>query len=217
MHRARILIAGTATLGLLVAAPTMASAGGSKPAPEPVVKSSALAAPFNLSVKGHSVLVADGGMNLVGKLKKDGTIKTIAADQPGASGVATSGRRLAFTTTVTDPATFLNTASGLNIWGPHGKRVYADTLAYDTKKNPDKINTYGVVGYPSGADRECIDGVFSGLSGGAATYTGLVDSHAYSVAAHRNGWIVADAGANALFRVDRRVTSTPCRFSHRSR
>jgi hypothetical protein len=182
----------------------MASAGGSKPAPEPVVKSSALAAPFNLSVTGGRVLVADGALNLVGKLKKDGTIKTIAADQPGTSGVATSGKRLAFTTTVSDPETFENTAAGLNIWGPHGKRVFADSFAYETKKNPDKVNTYGVVGYPEGADKACIDGVFGGLTGGAATYTGQVDSHAYSVTAFRRGWVLADAGANALFRIDNR-------------
>ena len=45
---------------------------------------------------------------------------------------------------MTNEATFENTASGLNIWGPRGKRVHADTLAYEKANNPDKINHYGV-------------------------------------------------------------------------
>lgn len=196
MRRTRTLVAGLATTGLLIATPTVASAGGSHAAPTPQVKSSALAAPFNLSVTGGQVLVADGGLNLVGKLKKDGTIATIAADQPGASGVATSGKRLAFTTTVTNFETFENTASGLNIWGPRGKRVFADTLAFEKKKNPDQINHYGVRN-PS----QCVIDAFTAAEF-PYDYNGAVDSHAYSVTAYRGGWIVADAGANALFRVD---------------
>ena len=35
---------------------------------------------FNLDVRRNSVLVADGGLNLVGKLKKDGTTATIAVN-----------------------------------------------------------------------------------------------------------------------------------------
>jgi hypothetical protein len=200
MHRTRTLVAGLVGAGLLIATPTVATAGGSTP-PKPHVKSTALAAPFNLSVRGD-VLVADGALNLVGKLKHDGSIKTIAAHQPGASGVAVSGSRLAFTTTVSNPETFENSASGLNIWAARGKRIYADTHAYEARKNPDQVNTYGVVGYPAGADKKCIDGVFGGLTGGEATYKGQVDSHAYSVAAYGKGWVVADAGANALFRVN---------------
>jgi len=190
---------GLAVTGLLLTTPTVASAHGRKPAPPPEVKSTALAAPFNLSVKGNHVLVADGGMNLVGKLKRDGTIRTIAADQPGTSGIATAGARLAFTTTVTDEATFENTASGLNIWAARGKRVYADTLAYETAKNPDKIFNYGV-NNPS----TCVSDALGAATGGPVSYRGMVDSHAYSVAAYRGDWVVADAGANTLWRIDDR-------------
>ncbi len=78
--------------------------------------------------------------------RRDGTIKTIAADAPGTSGCRyLEGRAPSRLHLDRDErGTFENTASGLNIWGPRGKRVHADTLAYETKNNPDKINFYGV-------------------------------------------------------------------------
>ncbi|GAA3633686.1 ScyD/ScyE family protein [Microlunatus ginsengisoli] len=192
-----IATAAAAATGLLLIAPTVASAHP-KPAPTPVVKSNQLAAPFNLALNHGNVYVADGGLNLVGKLKRDGSIKTIAADQPGASGVATSkdGRYLAFTSTVTNEDTFENTASGLNIWGPKGKRVHVDTLAYETAKNPDKINHYGI-NNPS----QCVIDAFT-AAGFPYDYTGQIDSHAYSVTSFGSKWIVADAGANTLWKID---------------
>ena len=197
MPHSRSVFAGAAAVGLLLATPAVAAAAGSSsaPAPTPEVKSTALAAPFNLDVTGHKVLVADGGLNLVGSLKSDGSIKTIAADQPGAAGVARTHSRLAFTTTVGDQSGI--SASGLNIWGPKGKRIYADTLAFERKKNPDKVNTYGIKN-PSA----CVVQAFQDAGFGDPTAApGAVDSHAYSVLAHKGSWIVADAGANVLFRV----------------
>lgn len=197
MPYSRSAVAGAAAVGLLLATPIAASAGGSSaPAPTPEVKSSALAAPFNLDVSGRKVLVADGGLNLVGSLKSDGSIKTIAGDAPGASGVARTHSRLAFTITVGGPPAGI-TKSGLNIWGPKGKRHFADTLAYERKKNPDKVNTYGIKN-PS----ECVVEAFENAGFGDPTAApGAVDSHAYSVAAYKGDWIVADAGANVLFKV----------------
>ncbi len=192
MRTSKVLAAvGAVTTGLLLVTPTLASAHP-RPNPTPVVKSTALAAPFNLALNHGQVYVADGGLNLVGKLKADGSIKTIADKQPGASGVATSkdGRYLAFTSTETNEETFENTASALNIWGPRGKRVHADTLAYETAHNPDKINFYGVKN-PS----KCVIDALTAAQFPVAE-TGHVDSHAYSVTPFRGKWIVADAGAN---------------------
>lgn len=202
MRTSRLLVTtALLTTGALLVSVPAASAGGARAggppgkAPTPVVKSDQLAAPFNLELARGKVLVADGGLNLVGALRRDGTIATIAADQPGASGIATSGNRLAFTTTVTDPATFENSESGLNIWSHHGKK-YVDTLAFETKYNPDKINRYGVK-HPS----QCVSDALSGV-GFPVSENGHIDSHAYSVAAFHGGWIVADAGANVLWRID---------------
>lgn len=187
-----------ASLLLVPATPSSAKKIGT---PTPVVKSSALAAPFNLAFTRSGVLVADGGQNLVGKLRSDGTITPLATDQPGASGIAV-GRNgtLAFTTTVTNEATFENTASGLNLWGAKGKRTYVDTLAYEKAHNPDSVYSYGVTN-PS----QCVIDAFTAAQF-PVSYTGQIDSHAYSVASSGDGWVVADAGANALLKVGRKGT-----------
>lgn len=187
---------GCLSASLLLVIPGVAAAKGKPaPPPQPKVKSSAVVMPFNLDVNRRSVLVADGALNLVGRLKSDGTLATVAADQPGASGVARTRKRLAFTTTVQVPNSFEITDSGLNIWGPKGKRVYADTHAFETKYNPDKKYHYGVKN-PS----TCVSDALKAMDF-PVSYKGHVDSHAYSVASYKGGWVVADAGANALFSV----------------
>ena len=197
------LIASAAAVatGLLLVTPTLASAHPKPPpTPTPAVKSTAVVAPFNLALSHGKVYVADGFTNQVGKLQGDGSIKTIAADQPGASGVALSrdGRYLAFTSTVSNPDTFENTASGLNIWGPRGTRVHADTLAYEKANNPDKINSYGIAN-PTKCQVDALTAV-----GFPVSYTGALDSHAYSVASFGDKWVVADAGSNTLWKIDNR-------------
>ena len=213
MKRMCYAISALAAVGMFIATPTLADADGKvsplpsptiapTPTPTPIrVVSTAVAAPFNLEVSRSGVLVADGALNLVGKVAKDGSITPLAEDQPGASGVALSknGRTMAFTTTKTEPETFTNTESGLHIWGPRG-RTYVDTLAYEGATNPDQKIHYGVTN-PS----QCVTDALT-EAGIPVSYTGGVDSHAYSVAAHGGGWIVADAGSNVLWRIDRRGT-----------
>jgi hypothetical protein len=196
MRISRLTTVGAALAAAALLVPPTASAHGGRP-PTPVVRSDQLAAPFNLAVSGHSVYVADGGLNLVGKLTRSGDISPIATDQPGASGIArsTDRRRLAFTTTVSNPDTFENTASGLHVWGPRGSRVFADTLAYEQANNPDAVNHYGIDN-PS----QCVIDAFT-AAGFPYDYTGAIDSHAYSVASWGRSWVVADAGANALLKV----------------
>ena len=192
-------LAALGAVALVLATPTAVASAHGRPAPtpNPVVQSDQLAAPFNLDLSFGKVYFADGGLNLVGFLGRGGTPVPIASDQPGASGVARSmdGRFLAFTTTVTNEETFENSASGLNIWGPLGSRVYADTHAFEVANNPDQVNHYGVAN-PS----QCVTDALT-AAGFPVSYTGQVDSHAYSVASVRNGWVVADAGANALWRI----------------
>ncbi|HEY5784509.1 MAG TPA: ScyD/ScyE family protein [Microlunatus sp.] len=195
MRTSRILgAASLAAASLLLVPPTLSSAQP-RPAPTPTVELSGLAAPFNLALKGGNTYFADGGLNLVGRVKSGGTYTTLAANQPGASGIAfaKNGKTMAFTTTVTNPDTFVNTASGLHIWGPRGKQIYANTLAYETRKNPDKINRYG----PRSTD-PCVTGALG------PAYTGQVDSHSYSVTAWAGGWVVADAGSNTLWRISKK-------------
>lgn len=194
--RTSIAIAALATASTLFGA---APAGAQSPKPDPrtTVLTTAVAAPFNLDVRGGRVLVADGGLGQVVRVAKDATVTPVVASAPGTSGVATSrhGRYLAYTTTVGGPPAGPITASGLTITGPKGYSVMADTLAYETAHNPDAGIHYGVTN-PSTCVRDALTGV-----GLPVDYTGAIDSHAYSVAAYGKGWVVADAGANALLRV----------------
>lgn len=189
----RALVAGFAATGLVLATPIMASAGGKGNHPDPEIRSDQVVAPFNLALPGSDVYVADGFTNIVGTLQGDGSLAPIAVDQPGTSGVDRSadGSVLAFTTTVTDEATFTNIESGLHLWGPGGEKIYADTLAYETEHNPDSENHYGVANASP-----CVMEVVG------PEYPGQIDSHAYSVAAYGSGWVVADAGSNTLWSVD---------------
>ena len=177
-----------ATAGLIL---TSAATADAKPR-DPVVKSTAVVAPFNLEAFRGKLYVADGFANTIGVLKGDGSVKTVIPDAVGAAGIAHSkdGRSFAYTYTEGGPEAI--TASGLTIVGPRGTRVVADTLAYETAKNPDRKLTYG----PKSTDA-CVVGALG------PAYKGLVDSHAYSVVSYRGAWIVADAGANALFKVDK--------------
>lgn len=89
------------------------------------------------------------------------------------------------------------TASGLTITGPDGFKVTADTLAHENANNPDGKVFYGVRN-PS----QCVTDELNRIQLPVA-YTGHIDSHAYSVAAYGKGFVVADAGANALLWVSR--------------
>jgi len=190
-------LAALGAVALVFATPAAVASAHGKPVhtPNPVVQSDQLAAPFNLDLSFGKVYFADGGLNLVGSLGKGGTPVTIAANEPGTSGIARTASYLAFTTTVTDEATFENSASGLNIWGPLGSRVYADTHAYEVANNPDHVNHYGVTN-PS----TCVTDALT-AAGLPVSYTGQVDSHAYSVASYGRDWVVADAGANTLWKI----------------
>ena len=194
---------GAACSALLLATPLSASATPKVPTPKLV--SSALQAPFNIAFKGHGTYVADGGLNKVVRVRRDGTLKDIVSDAPGTSGLAFSkhGRYLAYTTTKSAPPPAEGepppiTDSRLNIKGPHGSHVEADTLAYEKANNPDQHVHYGVR-HPSPCVKEELEKVHL-----PASYKGLVDSHAYSVARYKKKWVVADAGGNDLLWVTNR-------------
>lgn len=192
MRSVRALAVGCAVVGLIIATPSVAAA---KTGP-PVTKewSAALGMPFNVEVDGTRVLVADGLTESISALQPDGTLAPVVSNVAGASGVATRGAWLAYTSTVTTPPDDenpegVNTAAGLNIRAPHGKTVYADTHAFEVANNPDANAWYGP------EDHSCLAGT------GFGWHSGVVDSHAYSVASGNGVWYVADAGGNDILKV----------------
>lgn len=199
MIRIHYAVAALAAASLFVATPALANGKTqAPPGPSITVVDDNVVAPFNLEVDGSRIHFADGFANVVGTVTKNGSSSVFAADQPGTSGIALSQNRrtTAFTTTVTEMPSFVNTASGLNIWGPNDAKTYVDTLAYEQANNPDSVNHYGVE-----QPTQCVSDALTN-AGIPVSYNGHVDSHAYSVAALRDGWVIADAGANVLWRVD---------------
>ncbi len=190
MRKQLLAVTGVAASVLLLA-PTQATAA--KKTPNIRVITTSVAAPFNLATSRHGLYVADGGLNTVSKVHRDGTLTTIVANAPGTSGVAVSRHgKLAYTTTVDDQTTHVVTASALHIKGRY-RTVTAHTLAYERAHNPDHRITYGI-NHPTQCQRDAL--------GPMVRYRGLKDSHAYSVASYGNKWIVADAAANDLLLVD---------------
>jgi hypothetical protein len=81
----------------------------------------------------------------------------------------------------------------------HGKKVFTADLGYvERKYNPDKRVSYGA----QTDNAKCLTQL-AAATGGPAKYKGLVDTHAYSVKAVRDGWVVGDAGGNDLLFVNR--------------
>lgn len=81
---------------------------------------------------------------------------------------------------------------------PNGKTsTVASTQSFEMTANPDGGATYGFV-EPSA---DCLGQVDPFFPGG--TYPGIVESHPYAVAIAGDGYLVADAAANAIFRVSK--------------
>ncbi|NQX11285.1 ScyD/ScyE family protein [Microbacteriaceae bacterium VKM Ac-2855] len=75
--------------------------------------------------------------------------------------------------------------------------MLADLGAYEASANPDQVNTYGFVGLPD----ECAVQVDPAVAG-PASYAGVVDTHPYGATVTADGVYVADAGGNAVVKVD---------------
>ncbi len=149
-------------------------------------------APFQLAINHQAIFAGDGFTGKITRYAANGS-KTVLADTGGeVTGIDVSpdGRTYAYTGSDAGGAY-------LRIVGPSGSRR-VDLGAYEANVNPDGNVTYGVIA----GGNPCADAVFGQLTGGAATYTGVVDSHPYAVAWLSDGsWAVADAGGNDILRV----------------
>lgn len=196
--------AAIAAAALLAALPLPAQAHSSHHQPrshQPQVKtlSTEVIAPYSLALSRNRIYVADGGTSKVSRLVGQ-SLRTIADGPTGGevAGLDISANRRYLAYTATD---FQSGTAGLTITGPYGHRVSADLANYEKTKNPDRRISYGVDN-PS----QCVKDAFAGIPDGPpVSYTGLVDSHPYAVAASwGSSWIVADAAGNDLLRVNSR-------------
>lgn len=206
MRASRILIATTAFLAglsLCVAAP--AGARTSKPDPRPavtVLTRDVEGTASNLEVRKTTVLVADGpSPGLIGKVRRDGTVKTLIETDADLSGLAVSrnGRYLAYTYLTGGGPPYRTLTSGLTIVGPGGVTVKADALAYENTHNPDRTIEYGIG--PANASQCVLDELMKVTLG--IYYNGLAESRPKSVAAYGKDFILVDSAANTLLRITR--------------
>lgn len=198
-HRARTSIiatvaaCATAALGF-AAAPTAAANGnhGHHNGRARVLTTEVLA-PFQLALYGKRVYAADGFTGVLSRLDRGG-LTPIATDIPGLAGIdfTANGKTYAYTWSNDE-----HTEAGLTIRTKGKPDVVADIAGYEASHNPDGNVTYGIVA----GGNDCAAAILGEMTGGPATYTGIVDTHPYSVARVGKRWVVADAGSNALYSV----------------
>jgi hypothetical protein len=161
-------------------------------------------APLQFSVNGRSIYVADSAQSALFKLGNPTAIAhgPVAGPDPEATGdlagVDALGGRIAFTTTKADHKnTYLTVLQ-------HGHKVLKVNLgAYERRKNPDRVITYGAT-KPWTVSDDCKAQLAGGEQPVPLTYTGEKDSHPYAVAGLADGsWLVADAGGNDILRVSK--------------
>jgi hypothetical protein len=178
---------------LLVPLATSASA---QQTPSVKVLSTDFVMPLQFAVTHHLIFVADSGTSTGSVLFPNGKkVQLVTGPQRGeVAGVDVDARSGTGAYTSTD---FTTGATRLTIVRPGKKPVVADISGFESHHNPDANVHYGVKN-PSA----CVTNALAPL-GAPVDYTGVVDSHPYSVASLGNGnWVVADAAGNDLLKVD---------------
>ncbi len=197
MHVRRSVLASlTATAALLAvgAGPAVAGDHSKAPALSPPI-AQGLAGPLQLAVGDHgSIYVSQSFAGLLTKFSRGG--RADIASNPGGeiSGVDLGRHGEVFYTSQTSTEQGVVTASALNRLRHGGSSVVSDILAYETANNVDQGVAYGFQTIAADCAAQWPVDVL-----GPPQYTGVVDSHPYSVAVAGRHHFVADAAANAIF------------------
>ncbi|MEW9873705.1 ScyD/ScyE family protein [Arthrobacter sp. HS15c] len=180
-----------------------ATAGGwSSPPDDPLADGLALplslAVGTNKSVLFTHTVFGEPPLGKLSKVERDGSI-TDVYERPGwdVAGVESRGATTFFLESVGaggDPAGLEGYLKAINV---HGEvRSIADLASFERSNNPDGKQEYG---FGSDVSYECLAG-FPDFP--PARYTGIVDSHPYATAVQGNTVFVADAGMNAILKVN---------------
>ena len=197
MRKPPAFLAATVTLAASLGAATAASATDSgdrsdvSPGSQETI-ADGLFTPLSLAVndQGDSFVSQDFG-GILSKVDRDGELSHIAAAPGfGLSAVSTRGDTVYFSQTASDhsSATLMSVSSDGG-----ASELVADLYENESTANPDRVNTYGFVDLPE----DCASQVPF-----PAEYSGLVDTNPYGSLALDDDIYVADAGANAILRVE---------------
>lgn len=163
-----------------------------------------LVSPLHLAIgTNKSVYVTQDFAGKLSRVNRDGTVNDIyqAAAGWGVAGVETRGATTFFLETAgagsRDPAALQGFLKAVS---PRGDvRTIADLAGHERKYNPDASQRYG---FGPDASSKCLEQAAAIKDAPPARYTGALDSNAYATAVQGNTAYVADAGANAILKVN---------------
>jgi len=165
---------------------------------DPVAITSGLVTPLSLEVDRQRVAyLSQNFAGLLTRVARDGTTSVLAS-APGQEITAVSSRD----DVVYYAQIAMDHSSGALMSVPAAGGTptqVADLFAYESTANPDAVQSYGF----QGVSEECAAQFPPpGPMSSPAYYSGLVDIHPYASLALNNAIFIADAGANAITRVN---------------
>ena len=201
---ARLGVAVAIGAATIVGGAGQASAGGGHAPKVSAPLAQGLAGPLQIDVgRDGKVLVGQSFSGTVSTVDRHGHQSDLFND-PGVDGVAYGSQwgSVVYThSELADPSAppppgFVPKAELRFRSGKGEVKVIASTLDAETAKNPDAGQQYGFMGLSD----ECAANFPP--DAGILPYNGLVDSHPYAITTVNGGWLIADAGANAINFVD---------------
>lgn len=204
MNKRRLYLALPLVLGLSLStglAPASSADRNSHKPPATATLADGLLSPLSLAAGRHGLYVTQNFAGILNKVKSNGDPKVLHSS---------GGPEVGSVSLYKDTVYFSEGAGGMDgqpneQWikslDNHRKaspKKIADIAAYEAKRNPDGRITYG---FRHVRDQRCLDQIPEGIPG---KYKGQVDSHVYATAVDKRSIYVADAGANAILKVDKR-------------
>jgi len=183
-----------------ISAPAYATGGNDDPptASDPVTIATGLISPLSLEVDRQRVsYLSQNFAGLLTKVARDGTTSVLAS-APGQEITAVSSRD----DVVYYAQIAMDHSSGALFSVPAAGGTptqVADLFAHESTANPDAVQSYGFQGV---SDECAAQFPAPGPMSSPAFYSGIVDIHPYASLALNNAIFIADAGANAITRVN---------------
>lgn len=197
MKRTTSVVASAAALAL--AAPVAGASADVAGSRDRQLVANKLVSPLSLAVNSNgAAYVSQNFAGQLVKVKKGRAPKLLARAAEGREIGAVEVRGAV----VTFAVSWGNNEGGVVRQFRHGRTTTIGNIgAAEQVHNPDGANSYGF----QDIDEECADQVPEEF--GPATYDGIVETHPYATAVARRTTYVADAGANAIFKIaDGQVT-----------
>ena len=187
-------IAMAAAIALTAATPALAA----QPDGTPSTRAEGLISPLGLAIDASGRAYVS--QNFIGVLslvdKKGQSTPLVATQGDEVSAPAVDGATVYYVITNGD-----HTSAWLMSMTDGVETPVADIAGYEAAMNPDSVNTYGFSDLSADCEEEFVPfPPFPPL--GMPNYQGIVDTHAYGATVAGGDVYIADAGANAVLKVD---------------